>query len=183
MVARPPDSGLSPRVRGSRHRLAARHVRTGSIPACAGKPGPGYGITAPQRVYPRVCGEALYHMIQPLQAPGLSPRVRGSHCSSDGGPGYGRSIPACAGKPCRGADCPAVRGVYPRVCGEACPVTAVIDPVMGLSPRVRGSRHAQPVRDDSAGSIPACAGKPSLASLISCMWRVYPRVCGEAPSR
>ena len=31
-------TGLSPRVRGNRHRPAARYFRPGSIPACAGEP-------------------------------------------------------------------------------------------------------------------------------------------------
>ena len=52
--------------------------------------------------------------------------------------------------------------------------------VMGRSPRVRGSRptHGRPpVR---GGSIPACAGEPVEADIITEVKTVDPRVCGGA---
>ena len=48
----------------------------------------------------------------------------------------------------------------------------------GLSPRVRGNPDISTLSDGQMGSIPACAGQPSLCgSCLSRAW-VYPRVCG-----
>ena len=48
--------GLSPRVRGNRDRVGPNRGPAGSIPACAGEPGPGSRLPSQQPVYPRVCG-------------------------------------------------------------------------------------------------------------------------------
>ena len=50
------QTGLSPRVRGNRHRPCWQGAYLGSIPACAGEP--IYLVTSIiiNKVYPRVCG-------------------------------------------------------------------------------------------------------------------------------
>ena len=48
----------------------------------------------------------------------------------------------------------------------------------GLSPRVRGNRRVSISGGAAAGSIPACAGEPSIATARTKAARVYPRVCG-----
>ena len=48
----------------------------------------------------------------------------------------------------------------------------------GLSPRVRGNLIPPDPDAKTAGSIPACAGEPSSASVLGVTTRVYPRVCG-----
>ena len=48
--------GLSPRVRGNRHRRSPSGVGPGSIPACAGEPLMADILGNGFRVYPRVCG-------------------------------------------------------------------------------------------------------------------------------
>ena len=48
----------------------------------------------------------------------------------------------------------------------------------GLSPRVRGNRVDRGRRCVRQGSIPACAGEPSIHRSLAIDWRVYPRVCG-----
>ncbi len=49
---------------------------------------------------------------------------------------------------------------------------------MGLSPRVRGNPPQAPNHAWLPGSIPACAGEPTiLYSIVGVSW-VYPRVCG-----
>ena len=50
------DRGLSPRVRGNRHRRFALLAFLGSIPACAGEPGSPVIHVQGHMVYPRVCG-------------------------------------------------------------------------------------------------------------------------------
>ena len=50
----------------------------------------------------------------------------------------------------------------------------------GPSPRVRGSRVRREAQGDGAGSIPACAGEPSVVIVVSSVIGVHPRVCGGA---
>ena len=67
----------SPRPRGSRgHREAPDH-RCGYIPACAGKPSGAASRNAPDKVHPRVCGEAVALHERTITAAGPSPRGRG----------------------------------------------------------------------------------------------------------
>ena len=49
----------------------------------------------------------------------------------------------------------------------------------GLSPRVRGNPDPIQHPNQEHGSIPASAGKPTMASLALGTSRVYPRECGE----
>ena len=120
-------------------------INRGSIPACAGKPGTWGREHGRNRVYPRVCGEAAHRSAKMLDIHGLSPRVRGS-LSGQIRPGvvFG-SIPACAGKPADPSDPGRSSRVYPRVCGEAARRRSAQAICMGLSPRVRGSRHHRPL--------------------------------------
>ena len=70
--------------------------------------------------------------------------------------------------------------VYPRVCGEADIVLAVVEVAVGLPPRVRGSPSVRLSDGLPSRSTPACAGKPQIELTRSGASRVYPRVCGEA---
>ena len=157
------DTGLSPRVRGSRSRLSCVGVQPGSIPACAGEPHFRIGPDVPQEVYPRVCGGAGLAGALALSKAGLSPRVRGSRVRSLRVYVCVGSIPACAGEP---------KCICPSLCQP-----------MGLSPRVRGSPGWTLCDLHNQRSIPACAGEPS--DLVdSCLnLGVYPRVCGGAQRR
>ena len=152
--------GLSPRVRGS-----LEHV---------------VKVVMNHRVYPRVCGAALAGRGDCPAEGGLSPRVRGSRhlisglCEPDG------SIPACAGQPIASTKESGRVRVYPRVCGAAVTRPFIESPVLGLSPRVRGSRDYGLPGDLCAGSIPACAGQPLTTSPYPTGVTVYPRVCGAA---
>ena len=66
------------------------------------------------------------------------------------------------------------------MCGGAMFLIPHLVKPMGPSPRVRGSRHhrGEPAAED--GSIPACAGEPTVAQVRSVMIGVHPRVCGGA---
>jgi len=147
-----------------------------------------------------VCGGALPVQRRGGDAPGLSPRVRGSRGFAAGPNRLTGSIPACAGEPCFFPQRQRGIGVYPRVCGGAGDDQPARQPARGLSPRVRGSQldifsHVRDsglsprVRgspmissmfDANAGSIPACAGEPPSANTTAPACRVYPRVCGGA---
>ena len=69
---------------------------------------------------------------------------------------------------------------YPRECGEAIHPNLWKIPVVGLSPRVRGSQTGSSCETGHDGSIPASAGKPTLKPRIQPQCWVYPRECGEA---
>ena len=99
VLARREHHGLSPRVRGSHTREGGKGICPGSIPACAGEPWKTGSTTRPSRVYPRVCGGALYRPRGGRYLDGLSPRVRGSHILHGVRIDGYRSIPACAGEP------------------------------------------------------------------------------------
>ena len=133
-------------------------------------------------VYPRVCGGTGHGGSLLLRRFGLSPRVRGNQacrvCDQSGK----RSIPACAGEPCRRPARFGPAGVYPRVCGGTEEEAGRAAESEGLSPRVRGN----PVRNIrqlyKSRSIPACAGEPYFHVAPVLPGQVYPRVCGGTPA-
>ena len=151
-------SGLSPRVRGKRWRVAPRAGGRGSIPACAGETGRRINRSAPAGVYPRVCGGNPSLSPTRNSPRGLSPRVRGKQIGAKIGViGY-RSIPACAGETTNPPTPQPEIAVYPRVCGGNSKV--VFPPAAAV------------------GSIPACAGETQRCVSNQSAKEVYPRVCG-----
>ena len=132
-------AGLSPRVRGNHDGQPDGRFRPGSIPACAGEPSSTARPWPKSAVYPRVCGGTAPRKAVPVEAGGLSPRVRGNPATVSGQQVLRGSIPACAGEP-RWEPWPASGPrVYPRVCGgtECIDCSNPVD--SGLSPRVRGN--------------------------------------------
>ena len=88
------------------------------------------------------------------------------------------SIPACAGEPSLAGVSLSISPVYPRVCGGTAIQLGVHLFYRGLSPRVRGNLAYDNPGDRVFGSIPACAGEPSLYPMRYSFLTVYPRVCG-----
>ena len=145
-----------------------------------------------------MCGGTLLSNHPAALTTGLSPRVRGNRRLQYRKIKDGRSIPACAGEPCCSRRCQPQCAVYPRVCGEpriaerlshasrvyprVCGGTRFVvlfqEYLKGLSPRVRGNQSPLYIRPNPIGSIPACAGEPSVAATLIRCSRVYPRVCG-----
>ena len=174
----PSSGGLSPRVRGNRSAAVNAAAGQGSIPACAGEPSGIIAAVALVMVYPRVCGGTHAGPGRQAARRGLSPRVRGNHCSPPCPAFRPRSIPACAGEPRWASYQRAWREVYPRVCGGTAHYPALPAAARGLSPRVRGNRRRPGRRPQRQGSIPACAGEPRCTRPLRKIQRVYPRVCG-----
>ncbi len=129
-------------------------------------------------VYPRVCGGTPAERTPKRRRKGLSPRVRGNHRHRPPASPRARSIPACAGEPCRYQNQRLNRRVYPRVCGGTPSANPVRQGGGGLSPRVRGNRPRSCPSCLAGGSIPACAGEPVIARDKPGIDAVYPRVCG-----
>ena len=89
-----------------------------------------------------------------------------------------RSIPACAGEPYHPRRPAALRWVYPRVCGGTQMLCGEPVARTGLSPRVRGNQDVPGQDGVIDGSIPACAGEPTVPIFYQLAEGVYPRVCG-----
>ena len=137
--------GPSPRGRGSLTTCYVISTASGSIPAWAGEPCLAARSSPAAGVHPRVGGGAWVPDQATLNAPGPSPRGRGSHAADLPNRDLVRSIPAWAGEPaeqigwCRGYR------VHPRVGGGADDPWGLLDSPVGPSPRGRGSR-ARPTR-------------------------------------
>ena len=95
--------GLSPRGRGNRIACLAQILKTGSIPAWAGKPYCLPRANSQDGVYPRVGGETVLLASRKFSRRGLSPRGRGNPVVLPERDDLARSIPAWAGKPVRSA--------------------------------------------------------------------------------
>ena len=113
------QSGLSPRVRGSRATAATPTPSLRSIPASAGQPDSLPLSRRTSAVYPRECGAANATRAETPRSRGLSPRVRGSHGAASSSSRQFRSIPASAGQPRMVPTRGPVATVYPRECGAA----------------------------------------------------------------
>ncbi len=151
--------GSSPRVRGTADTSGNVQVAVGIIPACAGNSSLSRSRLASSRDHPRVCGEQTFLIDFLRYITGSSPRVRGTdtRCAS-----YYNAlgiIPACAGNSAILILNMDRHGDHPRVCGEQNGYVGKEVPILGSSPRVRGT------------------GSPYRAYL-SIRWD-HPRVCGE----
>ena len=93
------------------------------------------------------------------------------------------SIPTHAGKPKYPDAQDIIDRVYPHACGETDAAAQRIDPVGGLSPRMRGNPVFFIETGQNRGSIPTHAGKPLRSESDGTIARVYPHACGEIQAR
>ena len=170
--------GLSPRVRGNLTTIRKQEALVRSIPACAGEPFCKGSGRSSRMVYPRVCGGTVLRRAGVQGGVGLSPRVRGNHPPPPWPVAGDRSIPACAGEPAWRQIRAVAAEVYPRVCGGTGLRAFGLAYWPGLSPRVRGNLVVSFLAGFVSGSIPACAGEPSIPAAARTCCTVYPRVCG-----
>ena len=110
--------GSSPRVRGKPRRARARLVRSGLIPACAGKTASRARRALDSPAHPRVCGENLETSESADETTGSSPRMRGKHRRRNRRTVWHGLIPAYAGKTRTRRTVTGGPGAHPRVCGE-----------------------------------------------------------------
>ena len=171
--------GSSPRVRGKQPTAGDEEGKRGLIPACAGKTFLSWAPRSVARAHPRVCGENPIAIGWRRVVAGSSPRVRGKRPKTRPSRATNRLIPACAGKTPETYRQTRPHTAHPRVCGENASWKSKHAPNLGSSPRVRGKQRPCWKHCNSAGLIPACAGKTcgSRGSRRAC-W-AHPRVCGE----
>ena len=149
-----------------------------SIPACAGETRLHFPCFHVFRVYPRLCGGNGVGLLVRFLPSGLSPLVRGKRSPRYSADWKSGSIPACAGETARMEGLNSLFQVYPRLCGGnifKCDFSRFF---VGLSPLVRGKLFSFVSCFFHFGSIPACAGETVMASAISSLSGVYPRLCG-----
>ena len=131
--------GSSPRVWGTPMDPVSRTDRSRFIPACVGNSPPETSCSSEHSVHPRVCGELILQIYNPIGTIGSSPRVWGTLNTSNYMLHYSRFIPACVGN----SQCPfgwsPKFSVHPRVCGELPRCRFEFESCSGSSPRVWGT--------------------------------------------
>ena len=131
--------GSSPRLRGTRHRVDARHGRGRFIPASAGNTTCWSMAFLIMAVHPRVCGEHMPDLSRSSSENGSSPRLRGTRSWQDGRQLPPRFIPASAGNTSNFSNVNNGASVHPRVCGEHSLALRSTISSAGSSPRLRGT--------------------------------------------
>ena len=151
-----------------------------SIPARAGEPQCRHlASSATDGLSPRVRGN-LTQIARERPPLGSIPARAGNHRPHSRSGRTRGSIPARAGEPDVAGRVFDIDWVYPRACGGTANDGVVNVRAQGLSPRVRGNRHASVAGSLLAGSIPARAGEPlGLADSIKQSTGLSPRVRGN----
>ncbi len=170
--------GLSPHARGNPGKLGAFSGRMGSIPACAGEPIDTRSLLRGFAVYPRMRGGTTLCACEVVPEPGLSPHARGNPFPFAAEVSMVGSIPACAGEPKQASRDHRKMWVYPRMRGGTMNHRDYDAWLVGLSPHARGNHVGQGTNAGVYGSIPACAGEPTIVCLWLALSWVYPRMRG-----
>ena len=131
--------GSSPRMRGTQVPAKQGVLPFGIIPAYAGN-------TCWTRYYrrivgdhPRVCGEHKFRRSKGFFCSGSSPRMRGTPSLPFHDHEIVGIIPAYAGNTRTPSRKSTTGRDHPRVCGEHCWIELMSVPILGSSPRMRGT--------------------------------------------
>ena len=138
-LIQPVTLGSSPRMRGTR-RIAHEADRAGRIiPAYAGNTTHTRNRMSNPRDHPRVCGEHISNADMAEDHTGSSPRMRGTRLFDRGLGVLEGIIPAYAGNTRVASLSASIVGDHPRVCGEHEIAALAACPLLGSSPRMRGT--------------------------------------------
>ncbi len=151
--------GPPPHARGRRRQPGPGLLGPGTTPACAGKTGGRFRMSAPPRDHPRMRGEDCSSARSAAPSGGPPPHARGRLTRRGPTSTCEGTTPACAGKtPATNA---ATRHTedHPRMRGED--AAEVVEPLAegGPPPHARGRRPRHRHRRRQRGTTPACAGK------------------------
>ena len=174
--------GSSPRTRGTHGSQTATTPSVRFIPAYAGNSAAQCYECDIYAVHPRVRGELRLALKGDFADIGSSPRTRGTRSADTRRSPRCRFIPAYAGNSRSSVERSRPIAVHPRVRGEL--VSAPIDspPVIGSSPRTRGTQINQIASKGGNRFIPAYAGNSWTANGAGQRRTVHPRVRGELRS-
>src|SRR5690606_20626503 len=171
--------GPSPRARGAQDGGERRRQAPGTIPACAGSTYRVMGSALLGWDHPRVRGEHKSVAGAMTCRSGPSPRARGAQGDLGSTRRRAGTIPACAGSTAAWTPAGTGRRDHPRVRGEHTVAPVDVVAAGGPSPRARGALLEQLVRDQLAGTIPACAGSTLQCPDSQMIAGDHPRVRGE----
>ena len=157
-------------------------MRSGIIPAGAGKSRLTHGAAKEGRDHPRGCGEKHADIRKAIADEGSSPRVRGKGSALAAPRWMPGIIPAGAGKSRPTGQRKEAQRDHPRGCGEKRAGVCQRSVHRGSSPRVRGKGGVCRARDPRLGIIPAGAGKRPRSPAGRRWPRDHPRGCGEKKS-
>ena len=174
-----PDTGSSPRGRGTPDVIGVAHDSRRFIPAWAGNTPVRRGSRRRRTVHPRVGGEHRQVHRTDRRQGGSSPRGRGTHPGPRGRGPRRRFIPALAGNTRTRASPWWPRTVHPRVGGEHPRRVVTAATRAGSSPRGRGTQPAGKDGWRSVRFIPAWAGNTPVRARSAAARSVHPRVGGE----
>ena len=151
----------------------------GIIPAYAGNTNSRTTRRVMHGDHPRVCGEHEICAHTARGHRGSSPRMRGTPSHKRKHPHSRRIIPAYAGNTLRFSRSISPYRDHPRVCGEHNVLEKGFFPVLGSSPRMRGTPFRITKINGQIGIIPAYAGNTHVLERTYSSCRDHPRVCGE----
>ena len=152
-------AGSSPRGRGKHHHLADGLQGRRLIPAWAGKTGRSAARPPGRWAHPRVGGENSVKSVVAKPINGSSPRGRGKLEGVGHEVSRIRLIPAWAGKTGVWYSDSWNLPAHPRVGGENSLKLNERRDLTGSSPRGRGKLNLETAAEETAGLIPAWAGK------------------------
>ncbi len=171
--------GSSPRARGTplpRH-PACLHRRF--IPAGAGNTRLPASCSMNAAVHPRGRGEHINARNIGSAGDGSSPRARGTRRLALLSPLFRRFIPAGAGNTRPRGQSSRFPPVHPRGRGEHKTGPDTAPPIVGSSPRARGTRMLETAPGLKPRFIPAGAGNTSISRALTSVGAVHPRGRGE----
>ena len=151
--------GSSPLTRGKHLACASGELFAGLIPAHAGKTRPWAGGRPWRRAHPRSRGENRRVSLRRPRVRGSSPLTRGKHSPHLHNKNRVRLIPAHAGKTSRSGVVALAAGAHPRSRGENAERGGGDQLLGGSSPLTRGKLNLETAAEETAGLIPAHAGK------------------------
>ena len=178
-MASRPETGSSPRVRGTGCLSGDGRPGVRFIPARAGNSSSVNERPSTAPVHPRACGEQQYRRCGLEYGTGSSPRVRGTGPQNRIHYPRRRFIPARAGNSRGDHRRHGRAAVHPRACGEQASSTLPSSPVSGSSPRVRGTVGYAALASLVRRFIPARAGNSKWHCHRHPCSAVHPRACGE----
>ena len=169
----------TPRVRGLQRAAGQRSRRGRYNPACAGTTYSCRRLRAQSPIQPRVCGDYIGHWIYNIANLDTTPRVRGLRAHIVIRAQLQRYNPACAGTTYPASWSILPTPIQPRVCGDYSLRSWRNALSCDTTPRVRGLPYAADIVTNSGRYNPACAGTTQTSYVLSGMYSIQPRVCGD----
>ncbi len=170
--------GSSPLTRGGHVDDEAGPARRGLIPAYAGRTYLSFRGRGVARAHPRLRGADRKSAWDTTVRRGSSPLTRGGREANRKAARSIRLIPAYAGRTNHAGGWNHHRRAHPRLRGADSASSVKGARAVGSSPLTRGGPDTVVDNANSAGLIPAYAGRTGITLLSRCLMRAHPRLRG-----